>query len=814
MSPSSVKGTMFRFFLLALVCSLDALGQTIETSGKVVDDGTGYPLPFVNIVVKRTRQGVTTDIEGRFRLISSPGDTVEFRYVGFETRRMAFNQSTADVIVRLRESNTELGEVVIKPGSNPALRIIRRVMANKRLNDPDQIDGYTCHSYNKLVCSLALAGKASAFGKDSSKVKTFIEHSNAFVSESYTLRKYRKPDQLKEVVLANRFSGIKDPFFAFLATDLQPFGFYKDFVTLMGSPYLNPIGEGALNRYDYTLMDTVLQGLDSLFVIAFQPLPGKVFESLEGQLYISSDGYALQHVLAQPSDHHQLMEARIQQQYRKIDGRWFPVMLNSEIIFHEYQVRNIRPYYYSRSYVSDISFSVNLTGKDFDLLQVSFDPLANRRPDSTWRRIRVDSISQKELNTYHFYDSVKSKTRSLNTLMKFAEGAIVGRFKAGPFYLPSEYLVRFNQYEGFRPGIGLQTAETVSRLFSLEGYVGYGFRDKALKYGGGLIVHLNPRTNGQLSIRWLQDVFESANTDFIRGQNLSGSQTFRRFLTARMDSVTRMSVVYEWKPSRPLSLKVFAQREERNPAYQYNYLPSGDPTQKAANFTTAMIGGQLRLAFHEPYTQIGQFSIPTQLPNPLLLISISKAFDGWLGGAYDFSRIEIQWDHFIRWAGGGKTSYEVALGTADGNIPYPYMFNGRGTLHPHTVSQGILIQNYFQTMDLYEFASDQYAYLFLQHNLGRLTGNRSKYFRPELSLIQNSGWGNLRQPQDHIGIPINTMEKGFFESGLVLNNLIRFKYVNLLYFGVGAGFFYRYGAYAHPNNSDNGLWKFFVTMTL
>lgn len=103
--------------------------------------------------------------------------------------------------------------------------------------------------------------------------------------------------------------------------------------------------------------------------------------------------------------------------------------------------------------------------------------------------------------------------------------------------------------------------------------------------------------------------------------------------------------------------------------------------------------------------------------------------------------------------------------------------------------------------------------LFLNHNFGRLTSTKNKTFRPELSLMQNIGYGELRNAVRHEGMPFKTLEKGYFESGLVITNLVRFSYVNLIYIGLGGGVFYRYGHNALEKESDNYAYKLALTFS-
>lgn len=517
--------------------------------GKVINEKTREALPFVNIAVQGTRHGTTTDVEGRFAISLRDEERVlAFSYLGFETFRYILAGSQGPVLIALKEKPTELREVVIHAGENPAFSIIRKATANKPANDPENLPSFTYHSYNKIILTTE-ATNDSAKNKGEQRFRDFAERHNLFVGESYTERKFVHPNLSKETVLANRVSGVKDPFFSFLATDFQPFSFYKDFIFLFNKFFLNPLSEGSTGRYDFNLLDTVYHGIDSVFVIAFEPLPGTTFDGMKGQLYISSDGYALEHVLAQPADDQALVEYRIQQKYQKVDNHWFPIQLNSELRFKQYQFGTQRPIYISRSYLSDIVIGPDIARKEFGLLNVEFDPVANHRLPSYWDTHRPDTLSYKEKNTYHFYDSLGPTLIALNTAVKTVENLVLGRFKAGSFYLPLEYLARVNQYEGSRLGVGVQTGERISKSIVLEAYAGYGFRDRALKYGGAFRVNFLPSREGFLRVSYQQDIGEPGNSSFIRSP-ITGTESLRHWLAYRMDSIDLRRVEFSLRPMR------------------------------------------------------------------------------------------------------------------------------------------------------------------------------------------------------------------------------------------------------------------------
>ena len=52
-------------------------------------------------------------------------------------------------------------------------------------------------------------------------------------------------------------------------------------------------------------------------------------------------------------------------------------------------------------------------------------------------------------------------------------------------------------------------------------------------------------------------------------------------------------------------------------------------------------------------------------------------------------------------------------------------------------------------------------------------------------------------------ISARSMDKGYFESGLMINNIFGKKFFGIARFSVGGGVFYRYGPYAFSNPLDN-----------
>ena len=99
----------FFFLMIVLLAVVQAFAQG-TVSGKVTDE-TGEGLPGVNVVIKGTTTGVTTDLDGNYRLSVEDGATLVFSYVGFETQEIEVgSRTTIDVTMG---GAIELKEVVV-----------------------------------------------------------------------------------------------------------------------------------------------------------------------------------------------------------------------------------------------------------------------------------------------------------------------------------------------------------------------------------------------------------------------------------------------------------------------------------------------------------------------------------------------------------------------------------------------------------------------------------------------------------------------------------------------------------------------------
>ncbi|HZX62741.1 MAG TPA: DUF5686 family protein, partial [Bacteroidales bacterium] len=438
-----ISATRNIFLLYMILASLVGSGQdTYYISGKVTDSKTKEPLAFVNIVINNSQYGGTTDIDGKFRLHSArPVQKLQLSYVGYLPLTYSVGNKTENLSIQLTRTEIELKEVDILPGINPAHRIIRNAIENRDQNDPEKLSSFSYTSYDKTIFTaesdtsinkefkdtltkkdqqqmMTLAVNASdTLKKDSAKmdsadkaIKKFLSMQYLFLMENVTKRKFLAPGKNYNQVIATRMSGFKDPIFVFLTTQIQSFSFYKPYITIFQSTYVNPISSGSLSKYFFKIEDTLYSAKDTVFVISFRPRKGTNFDGLKGVISINTNKWAIQNVIAQPNQITGGLRIKIQQLYELVDSEhWFPVQLNTDVKFMMMQIGKYAAIAKGRSYIRDIVLNPELVRREFNHLDVEVEKAATERTEEYWNQYRVDSLTVKDRKTYHTIDSIGKK---------------------------------------------------------------------------------------------------------------------------------------------------------------------------------------------------------------------------------------------------------------------------------------------------------------------------------------------------------------------------------------------------------------------
>ncbi|MFL5765863.1 MAG: DUF5686 family protein [Bacteroidia bacterium] len=802
--------TLFILFLFTFPLSLFS---QYSVEGKVTDGKE--PLAFVNIGIAGTNTTTSSDIDGKFRLTSSePILGVIFTYVGYESYKYSTEGNNDHVVIKMKKAAYDLNIVTVKPGENPAHRIIKLASKNRDQNNPEKVESYTCSTYSKTYWDLVynedeIKSKSDSAKIDSlkSQLRLFSENSHLLMMETVTERKFLYPENLNEKVVATKVSGFKDPSFTTTATDLQPFQFYDDYFKILGKDFLNPLTSGSTVKYYFQLEDTLFQGKDSVYIISFRPLKGKNFTALEGILYINTNGYAVQNVIAEPYEK-TLVDIKIQQQYKLVDGvHWFPEQLNYELHYKKYPTKYYGMKLIGKSYIKDVRFDNDLRKRDFNFESMTLEPGATRKDDSYWNQHRADTLDAREKKTYRVIDSLGRKTH-FDRVQRLFEALTTLQIPFGPLSLDVNRVLGFNDYEVARGGVGLHTNDRFSPMGNFGGYIAYGYADSITKYGFDCKIYLK-KGSKEHWFRWSysKDLAEPGKTQyFYPWLNFKRNQ-----MTYRMDYVEQFDGTLHFRTFKWLTADLSWNESSRIPKYDYIYLPDrSDQTKTSIDFKSTELRLKGRYAYKEKLIQSFGQLLSDGSKYPVVYFGIVQAVRTPATGYYDYTKASVGIEKDVLVKNLGRTHLLLEGGWMKGDAPYPYLFNGNGSSIKK--DSYLYIENTFQTMGLYEFLSDRYANIFFSHNFGSLLFKRPK-FQPQLEIFSSAGWGSLAHPEQHTNLDFKTMEKGFYESGMMINNIVRVNYYNVVYLGFGGGAFMRYGPYADPHTEKNMAYKLSLVLT-
>lgn len=372
-----------------------------------------------------------------------------------------------------------------------------------------------------------------------------------------------------------------------------------------------------------------------------------------------------------------------------------------------------------------------------------------------------------------------------------------GYFPTKYFNFDLRYLVKYNQYEGIRTGIGTVTNDAFSNKFRINAYGVYGFRDGRYKYSIGGGFRIAPKTNTWLHISYTDDLQETGSTKF-----LTDGRSFQFFEPRLLNidlfhkHVTK-SVSLQHQLLNNLSTKTEFSVSKIDPTYQYTF---NTLTSTLNNFRITM----LKTAFN--WTPVNSAEEVSDDSYPKFTLQYSKSIKNAFKSDFNFSKLDFRVIHKLKYQENNFTELTLVSGLANGDTPITHMYHA----YPNNINKETILQrfsvaglNSFETMYFNEFFSDKFTTFQLRHFLKPF--NIGKHYKPQIVLISRYAIGDMEQPEKHQNITFGSLKKGYTESGLEINKL---------FFGFGLSFTYRYGAYHLPSFADNIALKFTFNVSL
>lgn len=786
----------FIFFVILFIATVTVNAQVFSVNGTVTDSVTKQKLAFVNIIVNDDGTfGTTTDIDGNFNIKSSDEiQKLTFSYVGYKKKTVSIdNLNHKTNKISLTPVSYKLDEVVFYAGENPAHRIIDNVVKNRNRNNPEMLDYYSFTIYDRMIFTVDTTEVADSVFADFGKL---WRDNDLMVMETVSEIYHKKPNKNKREIKANIVSGLKNPMYFYVLDGTQSTHFYDEFITVYEKNYVNPITPGSKSRYFFGLESVMpTANGDTLYIISFKPRRGATFDALKGVMTITSDGWAIVNVKAEAADKTNTLDVKIQQLYSKInDSVWFPVQLNTDIIFLRMLAydnameiglgnpdnTNTSLNGIGKSYISNINITEPIDNKKFGSTDIELAEDSGTKDETFWRYYRNDSLNQRIINTYRLVDTIMEDAGiDLDNLMNATSSILKdGSIPWGKFNIGLSDLINYNLANKFYLGLGLSTNEKMSKTLRFGGYFGYWFGPKHANYGGDIDIKFNRKQDFGLRLSFGHIYQAFGDYGFMNGPNNPLNEgNFKDFYikwttlntTASAELSTRFLKVCKAFVTFGLHDKVFFDETYRLSTLEF----------------------KLRIAPGERYMLTNKGLVTLEQGKPVIWLSYQKGLKGAFDCPFNYDKLQAQLTYSWLTRYIGKTTIVLQAGYIFGDTPIFENFNIYASNHGFA----LYAPESFATMQINEFVCDQFALLFFTHNFGKLF--KTKYFNPEFIIATNIGWGNPG------------MLDGFYESGLVIDNLLKISTAK-----IGLGAYYRYGANSFDKVIDNFAVKLKLSLKL
>lgn len=787
--------------LLLLLVSAFACAQTLKITGRVIDSETREAIPFSNVILKSTYAGTMADSAGNFRLtITGRRDTLIISALGYNSDTIPVSPLIdQSLIIPLDPNAFHLSEVTVKMGENPAFEILRRVIANKPLNDPEEKESYEYEVYHKVEFDLnnftdkikrnIFLRSFSFIFDNTDTTSDNIPYLPILFNESLSDFFYRKnPPVLKEVVKGRRAVGLKGPKIVQFAQDmyLTP-NIYNDYVVILDKNFPSPLSNNYRSSYKFMLLDSLQFNGRRCYHIRFHPKV-KADVAFTGDMYIDDSSYAVKQIDLSFSIAANVNFVRnywIRQEYDRVD-EGHTMMTKSRVIADFTVAENSKELtgFFGRKTSDYRKYKVNYKRDDkfySGLDRVTIDDSSSTRSETYWNDARGDSLTRQEQGVFDMIDTLEKVPKFVllkNSVNAFTTGWVpFGQIDIGDFYSFYSY----NKVERERIKFGLRGRKLLHDRLDLKTYLAYGLGDKRTKYLAEASFILSRRQSKRNTIGG------SARYDAVqqgRSSNvMQPDNVFTSFISTAPSEfrslVKETSGWFERQWFTGFSTRIGIKESEWKPFGEFHYraLNEISAPDTVRQFILSGIEFSARFAFGERNlsAMFGEGMEGLFFPKyPVISLHYFQGMTGFLNGEFNTTKIKLRLEEKMRMRKLGYLLIRAEGGIATGTLPWVF-------LETPTANQLILNdETAFNLMNYLEFVSDQYASGMIEQHFEGLLFNRlplikklkwrefifAKIYAGTLSAANNqskylfpSGAGPLNEPYLEVGLGIENIFK-------------------------------------------------------
>lgn len=722
--------------------------QQTMVKGTIVDKFTKEKISFASIAWKNAGYGGVSDSAGNFSIVAKgfTTDTLIVTYIGLEKKLIPYNANIDTTwMTVLMETAKPTGEVIVKSKHSRGYYWWKKIVSHKPLNNPYQYKNYGYKLYNKLELDLENVDKKT-FEKNkllknfsfildnmdsTSEEKAFLP---VFFTESLSNCYYSiSPDRKREEMIALQTNGIQnESVLQFIGGTNQKINTYDNYIMLFGKEFISPLSSSGDQYYHYNAADTqYINGQRFLHLFFLPKREGE--NTFEGDCWIHQNTWAVKKInlRAQPTANINYVNklSVIQEFIQKNDTSW--VILKDKMVVNMSPLKNQKVSFIVRknsiyeNVKTNDPFVEQILSKNTSKEEVVINENAASMDKQYWNTLRPEPLTKNEQQVFKMIDTLKKMPlfkKYTNTLAFIVDGRKkLGQIEIGPWY---KWVSR-NQLEKWRFRFDVSTTEAFNKNIMLHGYLAYGVGDHKFK-GKADVTYKFPNKSGYtIHASYMHDlnngkahgIEDDMTTDNMFSQLIRRKGVPQKFL---QEKEIKFWLKKEWKNNITI-LTYF-----NNTIYE-TFTPLPSKTYFLANnknISSSEIGVNIRYAPNEKNLRSKRKTFRLHNGSPVFEAAFAVGIPKIMESNYSYQRLNLSISQQCRIPAWGKINYQLYGGKIFGNS-LPFML-----LHMHPGNEILYYnKNSFNLMNRFEYVSDSYAGINIEHNFEKKLLNLLPFMR-------------------------------------------------------------------------------------
>lgn len=748
--------------LLLLILAQAAGAQTI--TGVVVEESTGDTIPFPSVQYKKEKIATSGNAYGRFSIKRLNGEKLTFSAVGYQELTILIGPNTpSEMKITLKTDTKQLKGVTVKTKrskysrkNNPAVELMKRVIAAKKRTDLANHDYYQFNKYQKITFAINDIKPTELENEKLKKKKWLINqietcpYNNKLilplsVDETVTRNIYRKyPKTEKSIIMGQSSSGVNDLIetgdilnnvLKDVFTDVD---LYDDQIRLLQYPFTSPIGKDAISFYRFYIVDTVYVDRDKCFHLQFLPNNQQDF-GFRGEIWILADSTL--HVkrcnltLPKKSDVNFVDNLQIIQEYTRLpEGDW---ALTTDDMFVEMSIAKFltKAIVIRTTRMSDYAFD-ELPDKLFKgKTKVLHESNAMMRDEAFWDKYRSVELTKSESSMDAFINNL-SQQKAFKYIIFGVRAFIENFVETGSQNHPSKVdigpintMISSNFIDGVRTRISAQTTANLNPHWFLSGYYARGWDSRKNYYKGELTYSFNkkeylPREFPKRTLTFTSTYDVCSPSDkFMHTDKDNVFTALKWTKVEKMMFYNRQQLSFEREEEWGFRTTISLKTEENEACGDLFFKPLSmvgmeDAMTGQGKFRTTEARIELRYAPGETFINTKQRRLPVNLDAPVFTLSHTTGIKGFLGGDYDYNFTEASIYKRLWLNSWGKIDILAKGGIQWNKVPFPLL------IMPAANLSYIISDETFNLINNMEFLNDRYASLDISWDLNGKIFNR------------------------------------------------------------------------------------------